>query len=253
MLNLSEPIECARLLASSEKVSSKWLQVIPSSQLGLLMDDNTARIAVALRLGSQICEEHICQCGSLVDRKGRHGLSCKFSSGRFSRHCAINKIISNALSSAGFPNIIEPPGINREDGKRPNGMTLIPWFRGKALLWDVTVGDTVAQSYLSSSAHNPGTVAENAERRKHNHYSSLKSNYHFTPISFETFGCMGSDTKEFLTNLGRCLKRSTGESRTLNFILQKISIEIQRGNAASVLGTMPQDKENIFSIFNDYE
>ena len=36
----------SRLLASSSKESSEWLQVIPSSQLGLLLDNNSARIAV---------------------------------------------------------------------------------------------------------------------------------------------------------------------------------------------------------------
>jgi len=81
LLATPEPVDRARLLASSTKESSKWLQVIPSSQLGLLLDNNAARIAVGLRLGCQICEEHVCICGKLVDKFGRHGLSCKCSKG----------------------------------------------------------------------------------------------------------------------------------------------------------------------------
>jgi len=54
MLDSSEPIVRARLLESSTKESSKWLQVVPSSQLGLLLDNNFARIAVGLRLGCQL-------------------------------------------------------------------------------------------------------------------------------------------------------------------------------------------------------
>ena len=49
----------ARLLASSQAESSKWLQVVPSPQLGLFMDNNTIRIATALRLGSRVCEQHL--------------------------------------------------------------------------------------------------------------------------------------------------------------------------------------------------
>lgn len=60
-------------------VASKWLQVVPSSQLGLLLDNNSARIAAGLRLGSNLCEEYVCVCGALVKRDGLHGLSlsCK--------------------------------------------------------------------------------------------------------------------------------------------------------------------------------
>ena len=50
MFEYSEPTTRARLLASSTKESSKWLQVIPSSQLGLLLDNNAARLAVGFRL-----------------------------------------------------------------------------------------------------------------------------------------------------------------------------------------------------------
>lgn len=40
IFNSGDPTTRARLLASSTKESSKWLQVIPSSQLGLLLDNN---------------------------------------------------------------------------------------------------------------------------------------------------------------------------------------------------------------------
>src|SRR6218665_15052 len=32
------------------------------------------------------------------------------------------------------PNIKKPPGISRIDGKRPDGLTLIPWQGGRCLL-----------------------------------------------------------------------------------------------------------------------
>lgn len=68
------------------------------------------------------------------------------------KKCTENKIISHAFSSAGFPNVLQPPSISRDDGKRPDGMTLIPWSHGKSILWDVTVRDTLASSYLKESS-----------------------------------------------------------------------------------------------------
>jgi len=169
MLDSSEPTVRARLLASSTKESSKWLQVVPSSQLGLLLDNNTARIAVGLRLGCQMCEEHKCSCGKIVKKDGLHGLSCANSAGWIPRHDHVNKIFSHAFSTAGHPNIIQPPGISRDDGKKPDGMTLTPWSHGKSLLWDVTIRDTLAPSYIHESSKHSGSVADNAERAKHNH------------------------------------------------------------------------------------
>jgi hypothetical protein len=32
-----------------------------------------------------------------------------------------------------------PNGLPRDDGKRPGGMTLVPWIKGQPLVWDVTV------------------------------------------------------------------------------------------------------------------
>jgi len=39
----------------------------------------------------------------------------------------INDLIKRLLVSAGIPSVLEPIGTCLEDGKRPDGMTLIPW------------------------------------------------------------------------------------------------------------------------------
>src|SRR6218665_597710 len=56
-------------------------------------------------------------CGGLVTADGSHGLSCGLGPGRFARHAYLNDIISRSLTLAGVPNIKEPPGISRTDGK----------------------------------------------------------------------------------------------------------------------------------------
>jgi len=40
----------------------------------------------------------------------------------------------------------------RQDGKRPDGLTLILWQGGKSLAWDITVVSTLAQSYVDMAA-----------------------------------------------------------------------------------------------------
>ena len=45
----------------------------------------------------------------------------------------------------------------RDDNKRPDGTTLLPWARGKP--WDVTVPDTYAESHIGSTAAKPGGAA----------------------------------------------------------------------------------------------
>ena len=89
------------------------------------------RITVALRLGCKVCEMHECVCGKMVSIDGRHGLSCKYSSGRHARHSALNEIVKKALNSAHIPAVREPPGLCRRDGKRPDSLTLVPWVHDK--------------------------------------------------------------------------------------------------------------------------
>lgn len=160
LLSSSAPLDRARLLASFTKPSSKWLQAVPSHQLGVLLDNNSARIAVALRLGNKVCEPHPCICGELVGSNGHHGLSCNMTKGKYAQHGEINKIFSMAFSSAGCPNILEPHGLSRRDGKRPDGMTSYPWSHGKSLIWDVTVKNTVAATYLNMTSANFGAAAD---------------------------------------------------------------------------------------------
>lgn len=98
--------------------------------------------------------------------------------------------------------------------------------------------DTVAGSHLRLMSNNSGAAADEAERFKHNNYINLKEEYIFTPLAFETFGAIGPETSKFLSHLGKLMFDATGGSRSLDFLLQRISVAIQRGNAISVLGTL---------------
>ena len=67
---------------------------------------------------------------------------------RWSFTTALNDIIKRALSSAGFNAVLEPFGLNRGDGKRPDGMTVFPFSMGKCRVWHSTCVDSFSPSAL---------------------------------------------------------------------------------------------------------
>ena len=222
----------------------KWsanarLNALPISSLGLRMDSSTIRIAVGLRLGSSLCKPHTCHhCGAEVDCLSTHGLSCCWSEGCHHRHAAVNDIVHRTLSSAKIPSRLEPSGLYRSDGKRPDGITMVPWKNGKYLVWDATCPATFATSYTALATREVGAVAAQAEEKKATKYSHLVFNHIFTPVAIETSGAMGPETRVFLKELGHCLRLATGEAKSKSFLLQRLSVAIQRGNAAANKGTI---------------
>lgn len=138
----------ARFLAAQRSESGAWLHALPSKPIGTLLDNNSFRIIVGLRLGLDICASHACKCCSQVDIKGHHGLKCRKSASRHMRHSELNFIIKRALLSAEMPSRLEPVGLTRDDGKRVDGMTLVPWSQGCTLIWDATCTDTFAPSNI---------------------------------------------------------------------------------------------------------
>jgi len=86
-----------------------------------------------------------------VDPDGLHGLSCRSSAGRQSRQAAINSIVALAPSKADIPARLEPTNLARDDGRRPDGASLVPWANGKCLFWDFTCPDTLALSHIHKS------------------------------------------------------------------------------------------------------
>ena len=211
----------------------------PCSSLGLRMDDTAIRVAVGLRLGCTLCKPHNCHhCGAAVDALATHGLSCKQSEGRHFRHSSLNDIIHRALSAAKIPSRLEPAGMYRNDGKRPDGITMVPWERGKLLVWDATCSDTFAPSYLASATSEAGAVASLAESRKRAKYANLDPSHLFQPVAVETSGAFGPDTFDFVKELGRRISRTTGESRSFPFLIQRLAVAIQRANSACVVGSL---------------
>ena len=97
--------------------------------------------------------------------------------------------------------------------------------------------------HISAAARGAGAVATQAEHLKISKYAHLESSHLFVPIAVETSGVLGQAALDFVSDLGQRLHQVTGEARSKEYLLQKLSIAIQRGNAAAVLGTAERDRE----------
>jgi hypothetical protein len=118
------------------------------------------------------------------------------------------------------------------------------------LVWDVTVVDTLADSYVLKTSEDSGFAAEMACKRKHNKYSCsiISSNYIFKGLAFETLGPWCKETIDFINVIGARLIAESGHSKSKKFLFERISLAIQRGNAASIRGTFP-DSALLSEIF----
>ena len=157
---------------------------------------------------------------------GIHSLSCRYSKRRLPCHATLNEI-KRALGTAKITSHLEPSGLYRTDGKRPDGTPIVPWGGGKVLVWDVTCLDTLAPSYSSCASREAGIVAEEAKRRKKVKYTHLETSHFFIPITVETPGAFGLETCQFVKDLGRRIEDTTLEPLSTYYLKQRIAVAVQ--------------------------
>ena len=93
-------------------------------------------------------------------------------------------------------------------------------------------------------------MAIEAEDRKKQKYSCLSSTHLFTPIAIESSGVFRTEAISFVKEFGLFLKNVTGEPAARHYLIQKLSVAVQRGNAAAILGSMGGLATSIF--FHNY-
>ena len=113
-----------------------------------------------------------------------------------------------------------------------------PWKSGCFLVWDATCPDAFAASYRAKATSKEGKVAESAEDRKAAKYISLPAIHIFIPVAIETLGAVGPVSLSFLKDLQYRIAVETGESRSTNYLLERLSVAVQQGNSAVVRGGM---------------
>ena len=125
----------------------------------------------------------------------------------------------------------------RTDRKQPNGLTLKSWRERRCLMWDTTVADTTAASYLPSTVMAAGSAAELATARKETEYAKLLRRYEFMLVAFETHGSFCKKTADFASELGWRISATTAEKIETCFLFHKLSIARQRFTSVCVSDT----------------
>ena len=111
--------------ASLTATSGAWLQALPISSVGLRMDDDASSGWLWVCVLAPICANHTCaHAVSLwMPVAPRVGLQEK----RTPATACSNDVVWRAMLRAQVPSCKEPAGLSRSDGKRPDGVSLIPW------------------------------------------------------------------------------------------------------------------------------
>ena len=100
---------------------------------------------------------------------------------------------------------------------------------------DVTVPDTYAAYHLAETAESAGAAANKAAA---NTNRTLATTHYFVPISVETGGPWNPESSEFIAELGKRISQSTLEPLEIQFIFQRLSISLQRGNELAFRNTV---------------
>ena len=98
---------------------------------------------------------------------------------------------------------------------------------------------SVAASHLSKGRQEGSSVATAKEAIKRQHYNDIPSCYILEVVNIETLGGIGDSSWAFLRTLGQRIQEQTGEKRSFAWLRQRLSIEVERGNAACILESVP--------------
>ena len=102
-------------------------------------------------------------------------------------------------------------------------------------MWDFTCVHTISRSHLKEACKQPGAAAEKVKNDK---YKNLQRDYYLVAIAVEALVAWKSAGATLIKTLGKIIREKTGEKRSTFFLFQSISMAVQRGNAASILGTI---------------
>ena len=91
---------------------------------------------------------------------------------------------------------------------------------------------------LNSSALTSGAAAYTAEERKRTKYRGLTDRFLFAPLAFETSGVFGPEAHKIISDVGARMKRQTGEPKETLWLYQRFSLDIQRGNLATIMSAV---------------
>ena len=112
---------------------------------------------------------------------------------------------------------------------RKDGITTIPFRRGKALAWDFTCPHPLTASNIPQN-QTPNGLANKKEELKRKKYACLTNNYEFSAIAIDSLGAYGESAVNIIKEIGKRVTEQTGNKDSFSHFRQRVSIAIQKGN-----------------------
>ena len=96
----------------------------------------------------------------------------------------------------------------------------------------------LAPSHVVNSSTEARSAGKPAESKKVAKYATLATAHEFVLVAIETMGEWGACGLAFVNEIGHRISEVNGDPRSTAFLRQRLSLAVQRGNAASALGTL---------------
>ena len=235
----SAPDSRSRALALSCSIphAGDWLNVIPSSALGLHLLDCEFRPCLQYWLGLPIFAEGVrCPiCLVSADSYGDHHVGCGGNGDRIHRHDSIRDAVFSAAQTAALAPRKEVPSLIPSSQSRPADIFLPNWKRGQPAALDVTVISTLQRLTLQGAATTQGhALVVGEDRKMAAHAESCRAiGVSFVPLVMETLGGLSQQAVDTLSSIGRFVGQRLGipPSESTRHLFQRCSISLWRGNA----------------------
>ena len=103
----------------------------------------------------------------------------------------------------------------------------------------MTVPDSFCVSHRPDARKGPGFVASKAESLKSRKYAHLSDSHVFVPFAIESSGAWGRCANDLFKEIAQLIKTNCAENRALEFLRQRISLAVVRGNARLLRASFP--------------
>ena len=132
------------------------------------------------------------------------------------------------VGSLDLPSVLEPLVLYRTDGKRPDGVTMIPWkwvnsWCGMSRLC-MLLHPAVLIKALYVTREPPPLRLKCVKLRSITNW--IDNGYTFQPVALDVQGSLSESSEVFITRLCKLLCRSHDDQRAGSFLKQRISMAL---------------------------
>ena len=239
------PRSKALALSSAIHHAGDWLNVIPSSALGLHLQDREFRFCLLYWLGLQVFGEDLrCPvCQADADPHRDHHVGCGGNCDRILRHNSLRDAVFSAAQSAALAPRREVPSLVPGTQCRPADIYLPCWKRGRPAALDITVISTLQQSTIRGAAENQGHALLVAEERKFAAHglACQAIGISFIPLAIESLGGLSVTASDTISSIGRLMGQRLGipPADSTRHLFQRMAICLWRGNATAWINRSP--------------